>query len=212
MNASQANLPRVLGALRALHRAFPIEQRLESQACDSTRETYLAALTRWIQTSAAPSPAGFDAESLEELMALDALYFTEDEAAIGVPPFCPVETDIRLHFPHETLYAVSAIDALALPRILATPATLETFCPASGEPIQIRLDAQGAPFAADLGHAFVAFRKLSDAPRHYAQDVAPGIRFVHPALASQFPQRLSLAEAAAVAHGFYAFQRRWLKA
>lgn len=205
---SQADLSKILAALKALHRAFPVEQRLKTQACDSSRETYLAALSRWMQTSAAPSPQGFDTEALEELMALDALYFTEDEQAIGVPPFCPVKTDITLHFPHETLYAVSAIDALALPRILDTAATIETFCPASGQPLQIRVDAQGSPFESDLGNAIVAFRKISDEPIHYAADVAPGIRFVHPALSSQFPQQLSLAEAAAVAHGFYAFQRK----
>lgn len=205
---SQANLPKILAALKGLHRAFPVEQRLKTQACDSSRETYLAALSRWMQTSAAPTPTGFDAESLEELMALDALYFTEDEQAIGVPPFCPVQTDISVHFPHEKLYAVSAIDALALPRILNCAATIETFCPASGQPISIRVDAQGAPFESDQGKALVVFRKVCDDPIHYAADVAPGIRFVHPALAGQFPQQLSLAEAAAVAHGFYAFQRK----
>lgn len=208
MSETQANLSKILAALKGLHRAFPVEQRLKTQACDSSRETYLAALTRWMRTSSAPAPTGFDAEALEELMALDALYFTEDEQAIGVPPFCPVETDIAVHFPHEKLYAVSAIDALALPRILGTAATIETFCPASGQPIQIRVDAQGAPFESDQDKAIVVFRKVSDEPIHYAQDVAPGIRFVHPALGTQFPQHLMLAEAAAVAHGFYAFQRK----
>lgn len=208
MPDTQADLTKILAALKGLHRAFPIEQRLKTQACDSSRETYLAALTRWIQTSAAPAPAGFDAESLEELMALDALYLTEDEQAIGVPPFCPVQTDIAVHFPHEKLYAVSAIDALALPRILNSAATIETFCPVSGQPIQIRIDAQGAPFESDQNSTIVVFRKVSDEPQHYARDVAPGIRFVHPALGAQFPQHLTLAEAAAVAHGFYAFQRK----
>ncbi|NWG40114.1 MAG: hypothetical protein HXY27_09175 [Hydrogenophilaceae bacterium] len=209
--SAQADLDKILAALKGLHRAFPIEQRLKIQACDSSRETYLAVLTRWMQTSAAPAPTGFDAEALEELMALDALYFTEDEQALGVPPFCPVKTDIILHFPHETLYAVSAIDALALPRLLDAAATLETFCPASGQPIQFRIDAQGSPFESDLSNAVVAFRKIIEEPRHYARDVAPGIRFVHPALAGQFSQHLNLAEAAAVAHGFYAFQRRLLQ-
>ncbi len=211
IQATPADLQKIIAALKGLHRAYPIEQRLKTQACDSSRETYLAALTRWMQTSAAPSPAGFDAEALEELMALDALYFTEDEQPLGLPPFCPVETDIAVHFPHERIFAVSAIDALALPRILNTAATIETFCPVSGQQIQIRVDAQGAPFENDQDNAMVVFRKISDEPLHYAADVAPGIRFVHPALASQFPQHLSLAEAAAVAHGFYAFQRKLLQ-
>lgn len=207
----KANLPKILAALKGLQRAFPLEQRLKTQACDSSRETFLAALTRWMQTSAAPAPTGFDAESLEELMALDALYFTEDEQSLGLPPFCPVETDIAVHFPHERLYAVSAIDALALPRHLNAAGIIETHCPATGESLRIQVDAQGSPFESDLDKAIVAFRKISNEPQHYAADVAPGIRFVHPALAGQFPQHLSLAEAAAVAHGFYAFQRKLLQ-
>jgi Alkylmercury lyase len=208
---AQADLSRILAALKGLHRAFPIEQRLKTQACDSTRETYLAVLSRWMQTSAAPSPAGFDTEALDELLALDTLYLTEDEQAIGAAPFCPVPTDIALHFPHENLHALSALDALALPRILDTAGIIETHCPVSGQPISLRIDAQGNPFESDLDKAIVVFRKLNDDPQHYASDVAPGIRFVHPALASQFPQQLSLSEAAAVAHGFYAFQRRLFK-
>jgi hypothetical protein len=211
MSQTQANLNKILAALRGLQRAFPLEQRLKTQACDSSHETYLAALTRWMQTSAAPAPTGFDAEALEELMALDALYFTEDEQSLGLPPFCPVETDIAVHFPHEKLFAVSAIDAFAQPRILKSAATIETYCPVSGQQIHIRVDAQGAPFESDQDKAVAVFRKISDEPRHYAADVAPGIRLVHPAFAGQFPQHLSLAEAAAVAHGFYAFQRKLLQ-
>lgn len=209
---TQGNLNKILAALQGLHRAFPIEQRLKTQACDSTRETYLAVLSRWMQTSAPPSPTGFDTEALDELMALDALYLTEDEQAIGAAPFCPVPTGITLHFPHENLHALSALDALALPRILNSAGTIETHCPASGQPISLQIDAQGNPFESDLGKAIVVFRKTSDDPQHYAMDVAPGIRFVHPALATQYPQHLSLIEAAAVAHGFYAFQRKLFQA
>ena len=62
---------RVLAALTGLHRAFPLERRLQKEACDATRETYLAALLRWVQTGVAPSVDGFDVESLDELTALD---------------------------------------------------------------------------------------------------------------------------------------------
>ncbi len=208
--SAQADINKVLAALKGLHRAFPVEQRLKTQACDSTRETYLAVLSRWVQTSAAPSPAGFDAEALDELLALDALYLTEDEQAIGAAPFCPVETDIKLSFPHETLYALSALDALALPRILGTAGVIETRCPASKQSITLQVDAQGNPLPADLDQAIVVFRKVSEQVQHYSHDVAMGIRFVHPALRGQFAQSLSLAEAAAVAHAFYAFQRKMI--
>ena len=207
-----ADLNRILLALKGLLRAFPLEQRLKIHACDNTRETYLGVLNRWIQTATAPSPAGFDSEALDELLALDALFLTEDEQAIGAAPFCPVQTDIVVHFPHENLHALSALDALSLPRTLKTAGVIETRCPASGQPIQLQMDADGNLLERDLGKAIVVFRKTSDDPQHYAMDVAPGIRFVHPALATQFPQHLELAEAAAVSHAFYAFQRRLLQA
>ena len=207
---AQADLTKVLAALKGLHRAFPLEERLKNQACDSTSETYFAALSRWIKTASAPSPAGFDAEALDELLALDAIFLTEDEQAIGVAPFCPVATDIAVHFPQETLYALSAIDALALPRLLETAGVIETHCSLTGQPIGIQIDAQGKPLPEDLDKAIVVFRKISDHIQHYSMDVAPGIRFAHPSTSGHLAQSLSLAEAAAVAHAFYAFQRKML--
>lgn len=207
---AQADLTKVLAALKGLHRAFPIEQRLKTRACDSTRETYLAVLSRWVQTAAAPSPAGFDAEALDELLALDTLFLTEDEQAIGAAPFCPVATDITVNFPHETLHALSALDALALPRLLGTAGVIETRCPASGQSISLQIDAQGNPLPADLDKAIVVFLKTSQHIQHYALDLAPGIRFVHPSTGGRFSQSLGMPEAAAVAHAFYAFQRKML--
>jgi hypothetical protein len=208
MSNPAADSQKVLHALMALHRAWPLEQRILKEACESTRETYLAVLTRWVQTASAPSPAGFDVEELDELLALDALFLTEDEQSIGAAPFCPVPTDIVVRFPHEDLYALSAIDALALPRILNTAGIVETRCPVSGQAISLQIDAKGNPMRDEIGKAIVVLRKTSDEIHHYSLDLAPGIRFVHPSAAGRFPQCLSLAEAVAVAHAFYAFQRR----
>jgi Alkylmercury lyase len=205
-----ADSQKVLHALMALHRAWPLEKRIMREACDSSRETYLAILTRWMRTASAPAPAGLDAESLDELLALDAIFLTEDEQAIGAAPFCPVPTDIAVRFPHEDLFALSALDALALPRILGSAGVIEARCPVSGQRISIQLDAQGNPMHDQLDNAVVVLRKISDHVQRYVLDLAPGIRFLHPSAAGEFPQRLSLAEAIAVAHAFYGFQRKLL--
>lgn len=210
MTGPSADSQKILQALMALHRAWPVERRIRKEACDSTRETYLAVLTRWAQTASAPAPVGFDVEELDELLALDALFLTEDEQAIGVAPFCPVPTDIVVRFPHEDLYALSALDALALPRILNTAGVIETRCPVSGQPISLQLDAQGNPMQGESDKAVVVLRKTSDEVHHYSLDLAPGIRFVHPSAAMRFAQYLSLAEAIAVANAFYGFQRKLL--
>lgn len=208
--SAQADLTKVLAALKGLHRAFPIEERLKTEACESTLVNYLTILTRWIKTAAAPAPDGFDPEALDELMALDAIYLTEDESAIGLAPFCPVETDIKVSFPHETLFVLSAIDALALPRLLETAGVIETRCPLTGQAISIQIDAQGKPLPEDIDKAQVVFLKSSDQVQHYSLDVAPGIRFIHPSMSGRFVQSLGMAEAAAVAHAFYAFQRKMI--
>jgi hypothetical protein len=210
MTNPSADSQKILHALMALHRAWPLEKRIRQEACDSSRETYLAVLNRWMRTASAPAPAGLNAESLDELLALDAIFLTEDEQAIGAAPFCPVATDITVRFPHEDLYALSALDALALPRIVGSAGVIETRCPVSGHPISIQLDAQGNPMQDELDKAVVVLQKSSDHVQRYVLDLAPGIRFLHPSAAGEFPQRLSLAEAIAVAHAFYGFQRKLL--
>lgn len=206
---ANADAQRVLAALMGLHRAFPLERRIGKEACDDTRETYLAVLLRWIQTGAPPLTAGFDRESLDELAALDAIFIVNEQ--IGCPPFNVAKTDIQVHFPHETLHALSALDALAMPRLLDAPATIETRCAMSGEPISLTLTKAGELRAAEMDTALVAFQKVAHQVTRYTFDLAPGIRFVLPQHAGGLGQTLSLSEAAAVANAFYAFQRKLLK-
>ena len=136
-----ADSQRVLAALTGLHRAYPLERRISNEACDDSRETYLAILMRWIHSGVAPLTTGFDREALDELAALDAIFIIDGQ--IGCPPFNVAATDIQVHFPHETLHVLSALDALALPRLLQTAATIETRCAMSGEAIQLTLTQDG---------------------------------------------------------------------
>jgi hypothetical protein len=200
---------RVLGALMALHRAFPLERRIRQEACDSTRETYVALLLRWVKTGAAPVPYGFDREALDELVALDAV--NEVGGVLVCPPFA-VETDIAVHFPHATVHALSAIDALALPRLVGEAATIVARCAISGAPVSLTLTAAGGLSATEAGAVRVALRKVASRVDRYALDLAPGIRFVTAAALAAAgraaaPPTLSLAEAVAVAQAFYGFQR-----
>lgn len=206
---THADPQRVMSALMGLHRAYPLERRIKNEACDDTRETYLAVLLRWVQTGAAPSVDGFDRDALDELTALDALFTVNGQ--IGCAPFSAAPTDIQVHFPHETLHALSALDALALPRLLNAAATIEARCAMSGAPISVTVTAQGELRAEDLDQAVVAFQKVADRITRYTFDLAPGIRFVSPQHAAPLRQVLSLAEAAAVANAFYAFQRKLIK-
>ena len=204
-----ANSQRVLAALMGLHRAYPLQQRIDDKACDSTRETYQAVLLRWIHTAVPPLTTGFDHEALDELTALDAVFILNEH--IGCPPFNVATTDIQVHFPHQTLHALSALDALALPRLLDAPATIETRCAMSGEPIHFSLTKNGELRAEEMQSAVVAFQKVANQVVRYTFDLAPGIRFVLPQHANALQQTLTLGEASAVANAFYAFQRKLLK-
>lgn len=206
---TSADSQRVLAALMGLHRAYPLERRIRKEACDDTRETYLAVLLRWMQTGASPSTDGFDREALDELTALDAIFVINGQ--IACPPFSAAATDIQVHFPHETLHALSALDALALPRLLDASATIDTHCAMSGEPISFAVTASGELRAEELDTAVVAFQKVADNVNRYAFDLAPGIRFVRPEHSGVLRQTLTLGEASAVANAFYSFQRKLFK-
>lgn len=205
-----ADSQRVLSALTGLHRAYPLERRLQKEACETTRETYLAVLLRWTQTGVAPSVDGFDLESLDELTALDAIQIVN--GLISCPPFSATPTNIVVHCPHETMYAVSALDALALPRLLNTAATIETRCALNGEPINVSVTEKGEIPLVQLDGVLIAFQKISNNISRYSFDLAPGISFVLSKYASALQQSLSLAESAAVANAFYDFQRNLIKA
>ncbi len=191
-----------------LNRAWPLERRLRREACEATRETYTAVLLRWQQTGSSPVTHGFDHDALEELTALDAIFLSDGH--IGCPPFSAVPTDIQVHCPHETLHALSALDALALPRVVGAAATIEARCAMSGAPIQVTLNEAGELPSTDLDCARVVFAKVASQVIRYVFDLAPGIRFVRPESAAGLRQTLSLAEALAVANSFYAFQRKML--
>lgn len=206
---ANADSQRILAALMGLHRAFPLERRIKKEACDDTRETYLAVLLRWIQVGAAPSIHGFDQASLDELAALDGIFIYNGQ--IGCPPFTVAPTDIQVHFPHETLHALSALDALAMPRLIGAPATIESRCAMSGQPISFTMTEMGELKASDVDAAAVAFQKVANNITRYTFDLAPGIRFVLPEYARKLGQTLTLSEAVAVANSFYAFQRKMLK-
>ena len=196
--------PRIVAALTGLQRAYPLERRIQQEACDTTRETYFAVLLRWVHSGVAPCVDGFDLEALDELIALDALQAVGGR--ISCPPFSGVPTDTQVHFPHVSVSALSALDALALPRLLDTAATIDTRCAISGEPICFMVTDAGDLHADD--HAVsVAFQKVASHITRYALDLAPGIRFVLTAHANASRQTLTLAEAATVANAFYAFQR-----
>jgi len=210
-NKPQANADsqRVLAALMGLHRAYPLERRINDEACDDTRETYLAVLLRWLQTGVAPLTEGFDRAALDELAALDAVFIVGGQ--IGCPPFNVAQTDIQVHFPHETLHALSALDALALPRLLQAPATIETRCAMSGEPINLTLTKNGELHPEAMETALVAFQKVAGQVVRYTFDLAPGIRFVLPQHSDGLRQTLTLGEASAVANAFYSFQRKLMR-
>lgn len=206
---TSADTQRILAALVGLQRAYPLARRIQNEACDDTRETYLAVLLRWLQTGAAPLTDGFDREALDELAALDAIFIVNGQ--IGCPPFNVVQTDIQVHFPHATLHTLSALDALALPRMLRAPATVETRCAMSGEPVRFNLTQNGELFVSERDTALVAFQKAANMITRYTFDLAPGIRFVLPQHSHALKQTLTLSEAAAVANTFYSFQRKLLQ-
>ena len=181
---------------------------MQNEACDATRETYFAVLLRWVQSGVAPCVDGFDLEALDELVALDALQIVA--GCISCPPFSAVPSATQVHFPHASVSALSALDALALPRLMGTAGNIQAHCAISGEPISLIVTETG-DLHVDDGAVSVVFQKVTNHIARYALDLAPGIRFVFTAHAHALRQTLSLADAASVANAFYAFQHGLLR-
>lgn len=81
----------------------------------------------------------------------------------------------------------------------------------SGETISFSLTENGELRLVEMERVVVAFQKVANNIARYALDLAPGIRFVLTQHAQTLRQTLALAETAALAHAFYAFQRKLLK-
>ncbi|TCV82881.1 organomercurial lyase [Sulfurirhabdus autotrophica] len=192
--------------VKRLRREFPLQERIEA-ADTATCEAYATVLLAWLQNGSAPQQDIIPAVELEKLLAIDAVVLTD--AGLGCYPFSASKTGISVKYDAHTVYAMCAIDALAIPFLAASPATIHTHCSNCEEPIVVRTDETGQVKEEIPAGAQVEYRQISVQHSACCNDLCPGITFVCPTCVANAHLKndlMSLEEAAVVGRAFFHFQ------
>lgn len=196
----------IFNNVKRLRREFPLQARIEA-ADAATCEAYATVFTAWLQNGVAPQPDVIPAVELEKLLAIDAVVMTD--SGLGCYPFSASKTGIRVEYGSHAVYAMCAIDALAIPFLAGSAALIQTRCSSCDEPLAIRTDDTGQIREATLAGTQVAYRQLSAQHTACCNDLCPGITFVCASCAATAPGQsdmMSLEEAAVVGRAFFHFQ------
>jgi len=194
-----------LDALSRLRAAFPLEQRIE-QATAETRRSYGQVLTHWLRGEAPPVTYLPPAE-LRLLSELDAVVL--DSSGIGCYPFSARDSGIQVQFGPHSVYAMCAIDALAIARIARCASRVEALCITCFSPIVCEVEADGSLSHDKTETARIAWRHAV----HNTGSCSDGLcrELVFLCNRCQAPINancLTLCQATAVANAFFSFQRR----
>jgi len=187
-----------------LRREFPLQARIEATD-PATRSAYAMVLQAWLHNGTAPKPHVIPLHSLNKLVELDAL--VESESGLGCYPFSAIETGIRVDYGVHQVHAMCAIDALAIPFLVNTAATIIATCSVCDLPVRVQTDAVGQITQVVPANVQVAYRKLAQEHVLCCNDLCPGIVFVCSAcIAGDAEDSLSIDDAAEVGRQFFGFQ------
>jgi hypothetical protein len=198
---------RVLQALAALRALFPLEQRIQN-ATPAQRLAYTQILATWVE-GRIPHADLAAAPRVQELVQHDALVVSAD--GIGCYPFSAKTSAIQVAFGDASVQAMCAIDALAIPRLVARAARITSVCPVCTAPLACEAAANGA-LAHDQAHApRVLWRAAARGSDDCSQSLCRHILFVCAACAAQEAADIyTLAQAAVIGNAFFGFQRALL--
>lgn len=188
--------------LERLRREFPLQARIEAAEI-AARAAYRIVLQAWLENGAAPQPHIIPPHNLNTLVELDALVVTE--SGLGCYPFSAVETGISVEYGLHRVNTMCAIDALAIPLLANTAATITATCRVCDLPVTVHAAASGLITWNVPAGVQVAYRKLAQQHVACCNDLCPGIVFVCAECADE--DSMSVANAAAVGRLFFGFQK-----
>lgn len=195
--------------LERLRREFPLQARLAS-ADAATHEAYGAILRTWLGSGAAPERDVIPRSSLEQLAALDAIAISA--AGIGCYPFSAADTGIQVEFGAHRVNAMCAVDALAIPYLAHSPATIRARCADCDAPLTVHTDESGKAIESELVDLWVDYRQLAEKHVACSQDLCPGIVFTCGSCTAHGKSGvMTLEEAGAVGREFFRFQREFVR-
>ncbi|MFA5170313.1 MAG: organomercurial lyase [Sulfuriferula sp.] len=198
-------------ALKNLYRlrmAFPLQARIEA-ADIAIRDAYAVVLSAWLQSGIAPQSDIIPQSITDQLVALDAVVVTD--SGLGCYPFSAINTGIDVGFGRHRVSAMCAIDALAVPFLARLPVIIRSCCRSCHTPLAIAMDTLGTVTSISPAGTCVEYRQLANEHVSCCSDLCPGIEFLCASCAETVcspEDRLSLEDAVAVGHDFFAFQSK----
>ena len=199
----------VIEGLARLRALFPLEQRFQ-EAAATVHAGYAQILAHWLR--AVPPPVSIcDAGTLNALVQLDAV--VADTHGIGCYPFSADNTGIRVTLPGGTVYAMCAIDALAIARLARACARIDATCATCSATITFRVEENGGLDHDQVDLAQVVWRYVDDTHTSASHGLCRHIRFLCNACpVPEASDHFSLPQAAAIGNAFFGFQSALLAA
>jgi len=201
---------RFQSALHKLREEFPLEHRV-TNAIPEIQAAYVQVLRHWLERAAPPRTDIVSAAALDALAAMDAIVV--DTHGIGCYPFSTRDTGIHVRIEGRSVWAMCALDALAIPRLSHKASRVTARCTVCRCHLTVPVEPNGSvEQAASEGIRVV---RVPHGPKDgpCCESLCPAIQFLckHCSVPSG-GESYTLPEAAALANRFFAFQMRLLKA
>lgn len=201
------NSGRAAQCLHWLQREFPLEARVATLPVNLLR-AYRKILESWSK-GVPPSIRIADAAVLRELAGSDAILI--EEAGISCYPFSACDTGIRVAVGQKSVNAMCAIDALAIPGIMAGIGQVEANCVACRTRLSWVVDKKGV-IGSGGGHVAVAWGEKPAGSSCSGRSLCPQIRFQCVGCSAPTEGHLlDIVDGAAVGIAFFSFQRQLLQ-
>ncbi|WP_241780903.1 organomercurial lyase, partial [Acidithiobacillus thiooxidans] len=194
--------------LQNLLREFPLQSRVMNEP-EPVQKIYAEIIRFWVLHAHPPLAQNFPEIPLQRLRMLDAVAISP-EGLIGAYPFSAKETPIRVsNGKHQSIFAMCAIDALAIPFLWNAPIEIESACHDCAVAIKWGLDPNGdspdiigAPYVA-MGH--LDGKTCAEQPA--CSGLCTGIYFLCTACARNLTMAIyPLQEAQYISQMFFGFQ------
>lgn len=206
----EARRARFQSAMQQLKEEFPLQHRV-TNALPEIQAAYVQVLRHWLEQAAPPGRDIVSAALLDALAAMDAVVV--DAHGIGCYPFSARDTGIHAHIEGKSVWAMCALDALAIARLSHKASRVTTRCTVCRCHLTIPVAANGSVEQATSEGIRVVRRRHGPQGGPCCETLCSAIRFLckHCSVPSGV-ESYTLPEAAALGNSFFAFQMRLLRA
>ncbi len=200
---------RFQSAMQKLKEEFPLEHRV-TNALPETQTAYVQVLRHWLEQAAPPGKDIVSAAALDALASMDAVVV--DAHGIGCYPFSARDTGIHAHIEGKSVWAMCALDALAIARLSHKASRVTARCTVCQCHLTVPVDANGSVEQTAGEGIRIVRRRHGPQGGPCCETLCSAIQFLckHCGVPSG-AESYTLPEAAALGNNFFAFQMRLLR-